>query len=97
MRVNSGTGREGDGPARAGKPDRGRRAPTPLDANRGKKRGALPIDQATRYGFIVDLKAAKGLDLEIPSRLLYACSREVGVGAQRAVSPVGCQTDVPPW
>ena len=37
---------------------------------KGTKPGELPIYQATKYNFIVNLKTAKGLGLEIPPTLL---------------------------
>jgi putative ABC transport system substrate-binding protein len=36
----------------------------------GTKPGELPIYQATKYNFIINLKTAKGLGLEIPRRWL---------------------------
>jgi putative ABC transport system substrate-binding protein len=44
---------------------------------RGAKPGDLPIDQPTRFELVINVKAAKGLGLEIPRALLLRADRIV--------------------
>ena len=37
---------------------------------KGTKPGDLPIEQATRFQFVINLKAAKALGLDVPAAML---------------------------
>jgi putative ABC transport system substrate-binding protein len=37
---------------------------------KGEKAGDLPIQQAVRFEFIINLKTAKALGIDVPARLL---------------------------
>jgi putative ABC transport system substrate-binding protein len=44
---------------------------------KGAKPADLPVQQATKFEFIVNLKAAKQIDLTIPSRVLERANRVI--------------------
>ncbi len=37
---------------------------------KGAKPGDLPVEQATKFDFLINLKTAKTLDIDIPDKLL---------------------------
>ncbi len=52
-------------------PDQFRRAATYADRIlRGEKPGDLPIQAATKFDLVINLKAAKGIGLDVPATLL---------------------------
>jgi putative ABC transport system substrate-binding protein len=59
-------------------PDIWRQAPTFVDKIlKGARPSDLPIEQASRFELIINLKAAKALGLTIPSMLLQRADRVV--------------------
>ena len=44
---------------------------------KGAKPGDLPVQQATKFEFIVNLKAAKQIDLAIPARVLERANQVI--------------------
>jgi putative tryptophan/tyrosine transport system substrate-binding protein len=44
---------------------------------RGEKPGDLPFQQPTMYRLVINLKAAKGLDLTVPDTLLVAADEVI--------------------
>jgi len=44
---------------------------------KGAKPGDLPIQQVTKFGFIINLKAAKQIDLAIPVRVLERANQVI--------------------
>ena len=59
-------------------PDIWRQAPTFVDKIlKGARPSDLPIEQASRFELIINLKAAKALGLTIPSTLLQRADRVI--------------------
>ena len=50
---------------------------------RGNKPGDLPIEQPTKFDFVVNLKAAKALGVTIPESILLRADEVIGSGRQR--------------
>jgi putative ABC transport system substrate-binding protein len=44
---------------------------------KGAKPADLPVQQATKFGFVINLKAAKQIDLMIPNRVLERANRVI--------------------
>jgi ABC-type uncharacterized transport system substrate-binding protein len=44
---------------------------------KGAKSGDLPVQQATRFEFIINLKAAKQIGLTIPNRVLERANQVI--------------------
>jgi putative ABC transport system substrate-binding protein len=58
-------------------PDMFRRAADLVDKIlRGTKPGEIPVEQPTKFDFVINIKSAKALGLEIPEKLL-ALANEV--------------------
>ncbi|HWP77939.1 MAG TPA: ABC transporter substrate binding protein, partial [Methylomirabilota bacterium] len=62
----------------ANTPDLFRRSATYVDRIvKGAKPGDLPVEQATRFDLVIDLKAARALGLTIPQSLLLRADQVI--------------------
>ena len=53
------------------------------DILNGAKPGDIPIYQPTQFEFLINLKAAKAIDLTIPPMLLVAAEKRSSVTSER--------------
>ena len=44
---------------------------------KGAKPGDLPVQQATKFQFVINLKAAKQIDLTVPNRVLERATQVI--------------------